>query len=196
MRTWVQSLASLSGLRIWRCHELWCRLQTWLGSCVAVAVAKLAVTAPIGPLAWEPPYVVGVALKRQKKKKKEWVKTIISRIKDADPNTQRGPRDRGSKLYFRGLSQCALIILSVTVYEFTTVVYHIAQASWLETVYFYYLTVSVIQKSRHGSFGSCAPGSSQATIQVWLTKVSLKAWWENPAAGSVSWLARYLSMKL
>ena len=29
-----------------------------------------AVTALIGPLAWEPPYAVGVALKRQKKKKK------------------------------------------------------------------------------------------------------------------------------
>ena len=38
MRMWVQSLASLSGLRIWHCHELWCRLQTWLGSRVAVAV--------------------------------------------------------------------------------------------------------------------------------------------------------------
>ena len=24
-RFWVQSLASLSGLRIWRCGELWCR---------------------------------------------------------------------------------------------------------------------------------------------------------------------------
>ena len=30
-----------------------------------------AATAPIGPLAWEPPYVAGEALKRQKKKKKE-----------------------------------------------------------------------------------------------------------------------------
>ena len=39
MRTWVQSLASLGGLRIWRCRELWCRSQMWLGSCVAVAVA-------------------------------------------------------------------------------------------------------------------------------------------------------------
>ena len=38
MRTWVQSLASLSGLRIWCCHELWCKLQTQLGSCIAVAV--------------------------------------------------------------------------------------------------------------------------------------------------------------
>ena len=30
--------ASLSGLRIWHCRELWCRSQTWLGSGVAVAV--------------------------------------------------------------------------------------------------------------------------------------------------------------
>ena len=34
----VQSLASLSGLRIWHCHELWCRLQTHLGSHIAVAL--------------------------------------------------------------------------------------------------------------------------------------------------------------
>ena len=26
------------GLRIRCCHELWCKLQTWLGFCVAVAV--------------------------------------------------------------------------------------------------------------------------------------------------------------
>ena len=32
MRMRVQSLASLSGLRIWHCCELWCGLQTWLGS--------------------------------------------------------------------------------------------------------------------------------------------------------------------
>ena len=39
MRTQVPSLSSLSGLRIWHCHELWCRLQMWLGSDIAVAVA-------------------------------------------------------------------------------------------------------------------------------------------------------------
>ena len=39
MRFRVQSLASLSGLRIRCCHELWYWLQTWLRSCVAVAVA-------------------------------------------------------------------------------------------------------------------------------------------------------------
>ena len=30
-----------------------------------------AAAAPIGPLAWDPPYVAGAALKRQKKKKKK-----------------------------------------------------------------------------------------------------------------------------
>ena len=39
MRLWFSSLALHSGLRIWRCHELCCRSQTWLGSDVAVAVA-------------------------------------------------------------------------------------------------------------------------------------------------------------
>ena len=36
----VQSLALFSGSRICCCHELWCRSQTQLGSCVAVAVAQ------------------------------------------------------------------------------------------------------------------------------------------------------------
>jgi len=49
----VQSLASLSGLRIQCCCELWCRL---------------AATAPTRPLAWELPYVAGAVLKRQKNK--------------------------------------------------------------------------------------------------------------------------------
>ena len=56
MGTRVQSLASLSGLRILRCHELWCRL---------------AVTAPTGPLAWEPPYAAGMALEKTKKKRND-----------------------------------------------------------------------------------------------------------------------------
>ena len=37
MRLWVQSLASISGLRIQRCCELWCRSQMGLGR-VAMAV--------------------------------------------------------------------------------------------------------------------------------------------------------------
>jgi len=38
MKMWVQSLACLSGLRIQCYHELWCKSQMRLGSCVAVAV--------------------------------------------------------------------------------------------------------------------------------------------------------------
>ena len=48
MKLRVRSLALLSGLWIWHCHELWCSL-------VAIALIRL--------LAWEPPYAVGVALK-------------------------------------------------------------------------------------------------------------------------------------
>ena len=48
MRLQVRSLASLSGLRIQHCCELWCRLQMRLGSGVAEAPA------------WEPAHAVGV----------------------------------------------------------------------------------------------------------------------------------------
>ena len=54
MRLQVQSLALLSGLRIRRCRELWCRPEA---------------TALIGPLAWEPPHTAGVALKSKNKTK-------------------------------------------------------------------------------------------------------------------------------
>lgn len=40
MRIQVWSLALVSGLRIHHCRELWCRWQTWLGSCIAAAVVK------------------------------------------------------------------------------------------------------------------------------------------------------------
>ena len=36
---------------------------------------RLAAVAPIRPLAWEPPYAKGVALKRKKKKEKKKTKT-------------------------------------------------------------------------------------------------------------------------
>ena len=35
----LDSIPGLSRLRILCCHELWCRWQTWHGSCIAVAVA-------------------------------------------------------------------------------------------------------------------------------------------------------------
>ena len=45
MRTWVQSLASLSGLSIHRCHELWCRSRMQLGSYIAMAMMQATATA-------------------------------------------------------------------------------------------------------------------------------------------------------
>ena len=39
MRMRVRSLASLNGLRIQHCLELWCRLQMQFKCCIAVAVA-------------------------------------------------------------------------------------------------------------------------------------------------------------
>ena len=42
MRMQVQFLALLSGLRVWCCRVLWCRLQTPLRSQVVVAVAQVS----------------------------------------------------------------------------------------------------------------------------------------------------------
>ena len=43
----VQSLALLSGSRIWHCRELWHKPQMRLGSCVAVAVASAGSCTPM-----------------------------------------------------------------------------------------------------------------------------------------------------
>ena len=70
LRMQVLSLDLLSGLRIWHCHSCsigpkWCSdpelLWLW---------CRPAAVAPIPPLAWEPPYATGVALKRKRKKKR------------------------------------------------------------------------------------------------------------------------------
>ena len=59
MRMWVWSLASLSGLRIQHCHELWCRSQTWLRLwCRPAAIAW------IRSQAWELPHASDQALKK------------------------------------------------------------------------------------------------------------------------------------
>ena len=68
MKMQMGPLPSLSELRIWRCHELWCcgvghssdpeLLWLW---------CRLEAAALIQPLAWELPYVTGAALKKQSK---------------------------------------------------------------------------------------------------------------------------------
>ena len=70
MRMWVWSLGLLSGLRIWRYHELPCRLGA---------------AALIWPLAWELPYAAGASLKKQKpnqnkKTKKKPKATVIKTL--------------------------------------------------------------------------------------------------------------------
>ena len=70
MRTQVRSPASLSGLRIWHCPELWSGSQTWFDPALLWLWYRPAAIAPIQPLAWEPPHAVDVALEKTKKKKK------------------------------------------------------------------------------------------------------------------------------
>ena len=67
MRMWVQSLASLSGLRIWHCHELWYRSQTQPR--FSVAVRRPAAVDPIRNLAWKHPHAMGGALKKRQNPK-------------------------------------------------------------------------------------------------------------------------------
>ena len=72
MRVWVRSLATLSGLGIWRCHEphvVGHRHSSYLA--LLWLWRKPAAVAPVRSLVWEPPYAADVALKRQKDKKKK-----------------------------------------------------------------------------------------------------------------------------
>ena len=72
-KTWVQSLALLSGLKIQHCHELRRSLQMWL--CHGPAAVD-----PIWPLAWEPLHAMGASLKRQKTKQNKKLKVLPHQI--------------------------------------------------------------------------------------------------------------------
>ena len=67
MRMQFWSLASLSELRIWCCHELWCMSQNAAWVLYCWLWCKPAAVAPIQPLAWELPN----APKKQKAKNKK-----------------------------------------------------------------------------------------------------------------------------
>ena len=66
VRLQVWSLASLSGLR--HSREQWCRSPKWLRPVLLWLWYRLAAVAPVRPLAWEPLYAAGVALKNKNKK--------------------------------------------------------------------------------------------------------------------------------
>ena len=70
MRLRVRSLALLSGLRIRRCRELWCSLQTQLGSSVAVALAQAGGYSSDSNPSLGTSVCQGCSPKKKKKKKK------------------------------------------------------------------------------------------------------------------------------
>ena len=74
MKLRVRSLTLFSGLRIWRCRELWCRLQTGLGSHVVVAQAGSGSSDLNSSLGTSTCHKEGPKKqKRKKKKKKEFL---------------------------------------------------------------------------------------------------------------------------
>ena len=105
---WVRSLASLNGLRIQRCHELWCRSQMWFGSYVTVAVVKARTIALIGPLSLGTSICRGCSPKKQKRKKERkkadsWIFTLFFSLEmllllDWMPSEPPGYRASATKL--------------------------------------------------------------------------------------------------
>ena len=71
MRMWVRSLASLSSLRIWRCHKLWCRSKTGLRSHIAVVVGQAGNASADSTLGLGTSICPGYGPKKQKKKKRD-----------------------------------------------------------------------------------------------------------------------------
>ena len=68
-RMWIQSLVLLSGLRIWHCSELWCRLQMWHRSGIAMAVGVASSCSSDSTSSLGTSYAAGMALKRKTKTK-------------------------------------------------------------------------------------------------------------------------------
>ena len=66
MRMRVRSLASLTGLRIWRCRELCVGHRRGVDLMWLWLWCRRATVPLIEPLAWEPPYAAGAALKKIK----------------------------------------------------------------------------------------------------------------------------------
>ena len=51
--------------------------------------SRLAATAPVQPLAWDPPYAVGVALKRQKKMSAALGRAeVLARVENGEHKTK------------------------------------------------------------------------------------------------------------
>ena len=67
MRTWVRTLASLSGLRIWRCQDCGVGYRHASDPALLWLWCRPAAVAPTQPLGFELPYPPGAAMKKKKK---------------------------------------------------------------------------------------------------------------------------------
>ena len=95
MRMWVQSLASLLGLEIQHCHEMWCRVQMQLGYCVAMAMAQASSCSSDSSLSL--PHAMGAGLKSKQANKQtknletnDNENTTIQNLGDAPKAVLRG----------------------------------------------------------------------------------------------------------
>ena len=87
----------------------------WLGSGIVVAVVQAGAIAPIGPLAWEPPYAAGEALKTKNKKKEEKRVIICQQVvilglaenqRRTDETCNKGQQIRGEWSLIKGKGPC------------------------------------------------------------------------------------------
>ena len=81
----VRSLASLSGLRIGVAINCGVGRRHGSDPLLLWLWHRLAATAPIRPLTWEPPYAVVAALEKEKKKKRQ---ILLFSEKKRDTETQ------------------------------------------------------------------------------------------------------------
>ena len=85
MRTQVQSLALLSGLRIQCCCKLWCRLQMRLSSGIVVAVAQASSCSSSSTLSLGNSIYHGCSPKKTKKKKTKKDEKNLIRLQRTPP---------------------------------------------------------------------------------------------------------------
>ena len=86
---WVRSLAYLSGSGIWCCLELWCKSQTWLASCVAVAVAQASSSSSNWTPSLETFICHGYGPKKAKKESAKWGESHLNKVKNKEQGRKK-----------------------------------------------------------------------------------------------------------